>query len=343
MRTVCIETHAAELWYIIKPDLSLPSVIGTILLSEGRGDMLYPHFDDYGKMDAFTRKYSVQTIDKKVRQLVDIYTVLKIYHAEQISGAWSVTDEINLVGKIPIIYYKQVTPEWYDVESLIERYETSISKHGDTNDYFAAPIPVISGKLVNAPDKDKVGKSLQLRGERNPNNGNMEYGKVAYLTWDNSPDSIKLEQQTLKSEIMGLTDTPDIDFNSLKTIGTVSGIALKLMFLGATMKAKNKEELYGECFGRRLNLIKAMLTLTSMKDKVIYDEMKTYVEFQSIIPENLKELMDTLSIGRGGAPVMSEQTALKNNPFVTDVTVEEQQIADESSNSNSLTGSSFGV
>lgn len=80
------------------------------------------------------------------------------------------------------------------------------------------------------------------------------------LSWDQAPDSIKTEYSTLKELIHTITQTPDISWDSVKGLN-VSGVALELMFMDAVLKVKDKEEIWIDYLTRRVNLLKAMLSV----------------------------------------------------------------------------------
>lgn len=51
---------------------------------------------------------------------------------------------------------------------------------------------------------------------------------------------MKLEIDTLLRMIYTITQTPDISFDTVKGIGAVSGVALKLLFMDAHLKVQDK-------------------------------------------------------------------------------------------------------
>lgn len=88
--------------------------------------------------------------------------------------------------------------------------------------------------------------------------------KATYLTWEQAPDTVKFEVNTLFEQIYSLTNTPRISFENLKTMSTVSGIAFKFYFMGAHMAVENHAEDIGEFLQRRVNfLVSALGTLSS--------------------------------------------------------------------------------
>lgn len=335
-RKVLAECEAAELWYLIEDATFWGSLMAKIkvavgmnagikfkfrsrLLSPSLGDKLFPHYDEYGDMDAMSREYSTTEGTKSIIHF-DIYTAEQVVKLVKDSSGWiQVSRDANVFQKIPIIYYQQDVPEWYIVQKLIERYEMLMSNYADTNDYFGSPMIVTTGKVLGFASKGEQGKVLQL-----------ETGaKAEYLAWANAPEAIKLELETLEKLIYSLTQTPNISFENMKDMGDVSGVALKLKFMDAHLKAENKVELFGEMFQRRINLLKSVLgnvVDTSLSDSVSLLEIEPV--FTPYLPKNQKEEIDMLSVATG-KPVMSTKTALEHNSMVGDVDEEIKRMEEE--------------
>lgn len=344
MRAVCIESDAAELWYVKNKDGEMEMTGGKekeykiILLCKANGNEIFPHFDDKGDMDAFTRKFTIDEVvpgsaEPKKRECAEIYTAEKKYIGIK-KQVWEVTEEPNLFGKIPVIYYKQDAPEWADVQTLIDRIEMLISRHADTNDYYSAPMLKLKGKVKAMPSKTEDGRVLHMAPVED-STGKTEYGDAEYLTWSHSPESMKLEYENLKDLIYSMTSTPDVSFDNVKSIGNTSGLALKLMFLDAMTKAQDKQEIYGEGFTRRINLLKTMISGSNMNAEGI-DSAEIEIMFDNPLPENYVELIDSLSVARGGEAIMSKETAVKKNPLVDDADEEIKLLEKETSEMASI-------
>ena len=81
-----------------------------------------------------------------------------------------------------------------------------------------------------------------------------------YLTWNQVPDTVRLELEGLTNRAYDMTNTPRISPQELKGIGNaVSGKAFRYIFMGAHMAVSNHAEIIGEFFQRRVNfLVSAM-------------------------------------------------------------------------------------
>lgn len=325
-RRLFIETKAAELWYTIIDDDNVKH-IKVALLCKKNGDDIYVHFNENGDMDAFMRRYKLEEIDGKSYDHVDIYTAEKFIYGVK-KDSWQVTVKENLYKKIPVIYYDQDEPEWTSVQSEIDRSEMLISKFADTNDYFGAPTLKIKGKINNPPEKAEVGKLLQFKGEAN-GEGKMDYGDAEYLTWEHAPEAIELEYKNLKDIIYSITSTPDLSFSNVKGLTKTSGEALKFLFMDAILKAKDKEELFGEALTRRINLLKAILSVTDVKSKQSLEELDISIKFGDLLPASMTEIVKALSTARAGDVIMSEKGAVRQNPLVEDSEEEIKSLEEE--------------
>lgn len=314
-RRLFIETKVAELWYTII-DNENKKYIKVALLCHKNGDDIYAHFNENGDMDAFIRRYKLEDPEGKSYEHINIYTAEKFIYGIK-KDTWQVEEKENLYKKIPVIYYDQDEPEWMSVQSEIDRIEMLISKFADTNDYFGSPTLKIKGKITNPPEKAEVGKILQFTGEVN-SEGKTDYGDAEYLIWEHAPEAIKMEYGTLKDIIYSITSTPDLSFNNVKGFIKTSGEALKFLFMDSILKAKDKEEIFGEALTRRINLLKAILSVTNIKETTNIQELDISIKFGNILPQDMSETIKALSTARAGDVIMSEKEAVRQNPLVED-------------------------
>lgn len=315
------ETEAAELWFFEEAKKGywkgtandIPKVTLRMrmkILANKYNDTLYPVFNAFGDMIAFARGYVTTQVEEKIEHL-DIYTDEKRYFLTKTKTGWDFKVEDELSTKIPVIYYQQEFVEWVDVQWLIERIELVLSKLADSNDYTAHPILALeaeSADQVEWPEKDQSGKAVILK------NG----AKAGYITLPNSVDSIKTELLQLRSSIMDMTDTPDISFDQVKGLGAYSGIALKMIFLGAHMKASEKEEIFGKGIQRRINYLKAAHVY--MNDAFAEVEpLQIEPRFEYYAPKDLVEETNMLLSAMGGdKAIISRQTAVELSSLIKD-------------------------
>ena len=336
-RRLFIETKVAELWHVSinKDDKTQEKKYRVLLLSSENGDQIYAHFNDFGDMDAFSRKYTTEDAEGKKLEHFDIYMADKTLMLTQIEGGWSQESEPNIAGKIPVIYLSQKNPEWLGVQTEIDRSEDLISGHADTNDYFGSPFLKTKGEIEEMPQKGESGKVLSIA-EKMGADGKVVYGDADFLTWDNSPESIKLEYDNLQNIIHEITATPNLNFDNLKGLSNPSGIALKLMFFGSILKSLNKQEIFGEGWTRRINLLRAMIGAAETEFTAGMERLNTTPEFGNPLPENTKELIETLTTATAGKAVMTQGTAITQNTLVENPVTEAERLAAEEAAAENL-------
>jgi SPP1 family phage portal protein len=322
-------TEVAELWYPVeKPsDYGFPSKfkLRVAIFSPKNGDKLYPYFDETGDMVAFSRQFSI--IDKKGKKTTCFETYTDTEHRmwKQEESAWEIVEGYPkpiTIGKIPVIYGKQDFVEWEDVQGLIDRLETLLSNFADTNDYHASPKVVVKGDVLGFARKGESGAILQLEGEN---------ADAKYLSWDHAPESVKLEIETLLRMIYTITQTPDISFDSVKGIGAVSGIALKLLFLDAHLKVQDKMEIFGDYLQRRLSVIQAYIAQFNTGLKAACESLTIEPEIVPYMIEDKRAKVDLLQAANGGKAVASQKTTIQQLGWVDDYEAEYEQILNEES------------
>lgn len=317
------------------------------ILSSKNGDF-FPHFDDFGDMDAFTRKYkSIYSEDGKEHDFIWIQTAAQEFLYVDVSGTWQLVEKYpqkNLAGKITVVYAEQDQPEWEDVATLMDYYENRLSRMVDTNDYFGDPILKNYGES-SLPSKNTVGKQISYPVKIDPDSGKEYHGDADYLVWQQSIDSIKLELETLRNEIYAGSSTPDLSFENMKSIGALSGTAIELMFIEAFIKAAEGMEIFGPVVQRSVSVVRALISnVTNTKYKNDLIKASPKVTFGSILPDDLKEIVEVLTKANGDKPINSQETITARSPFTKDVGEEVKRLkaeADEESSRNQMTGLTF--
>ena len=352
-RKLMSEMEVAELWYLTevtetgfwagiaqkigvkKPKLQLKVKI----FSPWDGDKLYPLYDAYGDMIAFAREYKLREDSKDVDHF-DVYTAEITYKYARRENGWEIDTTaksksldgtvisggklINSAKKIPIIYYRQDRPEWANVQKMIDRIEKLLSNHGDMNDYFGEPILAIFGELIQAINKGDSGKILQL----------SENAKASFLALDSPPESIKMEIENLERFIFALSQTPNISFSEMKSLGDLSGVALELMFMDAHLAVMAKEEIFGMGVQRRINLIKAFIgNVLDFSLAEASQVVRMNPIFTPYMPKNMKEMIEMIG-SAVYSEVLSKKTAtekLEDEGFIADAAQEQDRLREQAS------------
>lgn len=334
-RTCMKETKAAVIFYPAPAIVDGKNVVKlrSKVLDNSCGEF-YPHFDDMGDMDAFIYKFKTTDIDDKPVEKVTIYTAEKtITYSKQGGSAWDVDEkgnQANLFGKIPVVYVEQDDPEWESVATMIDNFENRMSRLADTNDYFSEPLLKIFGKVSKMPGKDEVGRVLEFPMYEDDVSGKQIHGDADYATWDQVPESVKLEMETSWDAIFSMTSTPDLSFNNIKGIGNVSGVAMELMFMDAFMAREEKMEIFDPALKRCISVVLAgMQNITSIKFRSDASLENIDVQFSGSLPQDVSNFIDSLVTATGGKPIMSQESASQLNPLAKDTDQEIERIRTE--------------
>lgn len=330
-RKLFSETEVAEIWFPVEdPEYWLNIAdqakfkLRCQVVSPLSGNSLYPYFDEFGDMVAFSRNYKYNSVE-----FFETYTAENFYRWQNNNGSWIAEPPVkNMINKIPVVYYRQEQTEWANVQKLIERLETVVSNHGDTNDYNGSPIIKVTGSIRGFASKGESGKIIE-----------MDQGASAdYLTWNQAPESIKLEIENLLKFIYLGSFT--LDFDKIFDSSQETGVAMKLKLILAHLKVQNKTEIFGKAIDRRLSILKAF---TGVINTSVETESKTINITNSItpyVPEDAKAFVELLLTANGGKPILSQQSAVSMNGMVTDSKSELEQIKKEESES---LGSTFNI
>lgn len=334
-------TESALLFYMndLKPDNLIGKILGTLGLSQKKeiktrvlsSDKcnLLPYYDSNGDMIAFGYGVSVKVEGKDVKHLW-IYTEKQIFKLDNSTGNYALMEVVDHgFGKIPIVYLEQELPEWEDVKELIDRYEVAVSKQSDSNDYSGHPIMIVEGEVKGAPNKEDVGKVFQIPQKYDEDGKKIGGGDIRFLTNSQAPESIKLEFETIDKDIHSISSTPNISFDNVKGIGSVSGIALKLLFLDAIIKAKSNEGENRTMYERIINIIISGI-VTSVNTGLTKEStiLRYTIQFNSILPDDLKSAADIVSTLRT-AGVISKRTSVQFLKMVENTEEELTEIDNE--------------
>lgn len=280
--------EVAEYWFTTADDeptarygFNSPIRIKCAIFAPEKGDTLYPYFDEQGDLIAFSREYST-TRDNETHTYFETYTAEATWKWTVGKSEMELADGYpapNPIGKIPIVYGEQEKVEWADVQTLIDRLETLLSNFADTNDYHASPKILVTGQILSWAKKGESGAVIEM----------ADGGSAQYLSWSQAPESIRLEIDTLLRMIYTISQTPDISFENVKSLGGVSGVALELLFMDSHLKVQEKREIFDEYLQRRVNIVKAYLAQMNLTDSKFTADCKNTIITAEIKPLTLSD------------------------------------------------------
>ena len=326
--------ECAELWYPVEKEnnsygFNSKFKLRCALFTPANGDELYPYWDETGDLIAFSREFTRKDNVGKTTRYFETYTDELHWLWIENKGGFDVMDGFPkpiAIGKIPIVYGRQNHFETQDVDSLIDRLELLLSNFADTNDYHAAPKIFIKGELKGFSKKGESGAIIE---------GDTD-ADAKYLSWQNAPESVKLEIETLLKMIYTITQTPDISFDSVKGLGAISGIALKLLFMDAHLKVQDKKEIFDDYMQRRVNIIKAYIGSFNETLKADCEALEIEPEIKPyMLTDEINEITKWVT-ANGGKAVVSQKASVQGAALTKDPDADFDQIQSESTRENSF-------
>lgn len=318
------ETVSAMLFHTFRNDEGKADVLIKVL-AKSLGDDIYYRKDQFGRLIDFARGYCLQEVGGEIQYYVDIYTKKILYHCKRSTMGWDVEEEVNITGKLPLILFEQ-EPECAGVEPMINQKEWTISRTADVNDRFSDPALVADASIINSlPEQGETSKLFILKA----NGDGSKRPEIKYLTWDNAPDSKKLESDELDEKILRFSFTTKIDFDATKGLSQISAKALKQLMLLADIKASKHKERYDEYADRIASLVTTIIG--NVLDISLKGECSRLViehEFQEPSGEDVEAAINNL-VKMYNAGRMSLETLIEKNPLIEDSEAEKARIAKE--------------
>lgn len=247
-RTAGAETEAAILFHLYQ-DAAGKAAVRALVLSHSKGYTLRPLFDQYGNMLAFGYGYWLREGGATVEHF-DVETPSALYRARKGSVGWEVSATPNPTGKINVVYIQQ-EKAWSGAQPRIAREEKMDSGIADTNNYFADPIALVTADaLASLPDPDVPGGVVQV----------SDGGKFEYINPPIASELQAAEKRDLNASILFDTFTPDMSFESMKGLGSLSGEAIRRAMTLGYMKRDNLREIYDVVVDRAKNVVLAIMS-----------------------------------------------------------------------------------
>lgn len=298
-----------------------------LILARSLGYTLRPLFDRFGHMVVFG--YGFYTLEgNKTVENFELHTPQMIYLFKKIGGAWIIDPQqtyTNKTGKINIVYVQQ-PKAWEGSQSRCNREEKIDSGIADTNNYFADPIAVATADVLQSlPDPDIPGGVIQ----KNNKDSVFEYANPPMAS-----ESQKNEREALNTSILFDSFTPDMSFEAMKGLGTLSGDAIERAMALGQMKRQNRMEIYDIAVDRMKNIILAIMmnvTHIGMADKL--RTLKVKHEFSQPFSDDRFKLWD--AVGNAvSSGIMSKETAVKMLAVTDNPNEEIARITQESTAQN---------
>lgn len=303
------ETESAKLYHITRPteDGAMPQV-RSVILARSKGYKLRPLFDQYGNLQAFAYGYTLKENNRNVQHW-DIETSDFLFYCTKSVIGWDIETYPNPTGKINIIYYKQ-RKAWHGVQRRIEREEMLDSKTADNNNYFSDPMAAATADVIqNLKSPETIGGLIQLTGSAS---------KFEYINPPQSSESREAERKALADSILFDTYTPDLSFENLKGMGSVSGVAIKNAMSIGYIKRKRNIGVYKQLVRRDVSLMIEILAFLHPEKAKDLRELKIDFTFAEPFDSDNGELQQRIaSLYQAGVISIEEavhQLALCDEP-----------------------------
>lgn len=262
------QEHDMEIaWYLAVKSLKITADTAFCGFKEGgrfdwrifsytNGDILFPHYNIFGRMDAFGRMYVVYNAEtQKNDTMLDVwddfytYTYKRDYEnkTENAEDGWVIVEQPRLHGfsMIPVAYHRVDAPCWADVQPLIEELEMAYSQLAENNKVYALRVLFTKGAAV----------SMQSTMDGTPIRIDTEEvdADAKYLEPADASTSFKMQIEALEDSIRRgsfTVKTPEVRGSDL------SGLAVELLFTDSTQKAHCDAQEYKPFLNEMIRIFK---------------------------------------------------------------------------------------
>lgn len=216
-----------------------------VIFSYLQGDTLYPHYDRFGKLSVFGRRYSqFDETGKEYVQYLEVWDDKYMYRYKCDKGGMK--GAVNAVKKwfgldgwreieppqphnfnrIPIAYHRSGAPCWGPSQDNIDAYEMAISQLCENNKAYALRILFTKGQSIDMRATID-GRPLAI-------DSTSSDADAKFLEPADSSSSFELQLRVLDENIMRgafAVRTPEVKGSD------ISGLAVKLLFADAYQRA----------------------------------------------------------------------------------------------------------
>lgn len=257
-----------------------------------------------------------------IRYAVNVYTDTEIYHFESDSSfnnmVISAPNELHYFGEVPFAIFnlnKENVSIFDKVITLQDAYNKVLSDNVNDFESFVESYLVLKNVIADEDDlaQMKHNRTMLLDGDSD----------ASYLTKGQNDTQVQLLLDNLKSAIHTVSNAPDFSSEEFNQ-GVSSGIALSYKLVGFNNIASNVEAQFRKAVLKRIELLNNVLSLTDT------DSVDVQVDFTHNLPTNISDTVEMVNSLRG---LVSDETLISQLPFVDDVEVELQKVADQEAQS----------
>ena len=302
--------EVATLWYAVAEEheeYTVPSSlkIRTRVFSPMKGHDLYPLFDEYGKMIAFSVGYRVKR-DKREISVFETFT--KDLHIRWVQDGKGWTEELRekvTYGKIPVVYAKRDEPIWEGTSYLVYELEWSLSRNG--NYLRKNSKPILS---IYADEEIEVGKEGSQDKEFKGVFQFPQGSKLEYVTWAQSTETLNFHVDALRSWFFTQLQLPDWSYEKMSQ-QALSGESRKQMFTDAMTKVEDEAGEIRAFMEREINVVKAFSAIIAPSLEKAIKALRFKVVITPYTINDEKETINNLQAANGGKPLISHLESIE--------------------------------
>ena len=284
-------------------------------------DWIYVRDNSLEQKPKFAIRYYAWWDDVENLQMYDI----ELYTDKEIINYEGSPVDLKEVGRrphyfngLPVIEFMENESRqgsYENVISLIDTYELMLSDTANTINYFSDCYLVLTG--MQETQAEDIARMKNDRVLLVP-----EGCEASFLTKDVSENYNENMLKRLQEQIFVVACTPLLSDSSFSS--NSSGVAIQFKLFSMEKSVQLKENIFRAGFNRMFNLIRDMINLYERKN---YTEDNTIIQtFTRSLPMDLSALADSISKLNG---VVSRRTLMSQLEFVSDATLEENQLRSE--------------
>ena len=281
-------------------------------------DWIYVRDNSLEQKPKFAIRYYAWWDDVENMQMYDIelYTDKEIINYEgNPVDLKEVSRRPHYFNGLPVIEFMENESRqgaYENVISLIDTYELMLSDTANTINYFSDCYLVLTG--MQETQAEDIAKMKNDRVLLVP-----EGCEASFLTKNVSENYNENMLKRLQEQIFVVACTPLLSDSSFSS--NSSGVAIQFKLFSMEKSVQLKENIFRAGFNRMFNLIKDMINLYERKS---YTEDDRIIQtFTRSLPMDLSALADSISKLNG---VVSRRTLMSQLDFVSDATLEENQL-----------------
>ena len=284
-------------------------------------DWIYVRDNSLEQKPKFAIRYYAWWDDVENMQMYDI----ELYTDKEIINYEGSPVDLKEVGRrphyfngLPVIEFMENESRqgsYENVISLIDTYELMLSDTANTINYFSDCYLVLTG--MQETQAEDIARMKNDRVLLVP-----EGCEASFLTKNVSENYNENMLKRLQEQIFVVACTPVLSDSSFSS--NSSGVAIQFKLFSMEKSVQLKENIFRAGFNRMFNLIKDMINLYERKSYT--EDDKIIQTFTRSLPMDLSALADSISKLNG---VVSRRTLMSQLEFVSDATLEENQLRTE--------------